>query len=59
MMFDLRNIFAVPKNFLKKLKIYCTCSEDIATSVTSGCELSIVAWPTVDPIGLGPKLLVN
>ena len=36
-----------------------TCSEDITTSVTSGCELSIVAWPTVDPIGLGPKLLVN
>jgi len=35
------------------------CPENIATSVTSGCELSIVAWSTVDPIGLGPKLLVN
>jgi len=28
------------------------CSEDIATAITSGCELSIIAWSTVDPIGL-------
>jgi hypothetical protein len=41
------------------LHLFHACSEDITTSVTSGCELSIIAWPTVDPIGLGPKLFVN
>jgi len=41
------------------LHLFHACSEDIAASVTSGCKLSIVAWPAVDPIGLGPKLLVN
>jgi len=35
------------------------CPKDIAASVTSGCELSIVAWSAIDPIGLGPELLVN
>jgi len=35
------------------------CSEDIATAITSGCELSIIAWSTVDPISFGPKLFVN
>ena len=36
-----------------------TCSEYIATSITTRGKLSIVARSTVDPIGFGTKLLVN
>jgi hypothetical protein len=36
-----------------------TGSEDIVASVASGGELSVVARPAVDAVGLGAELLVH
>jgi len=36
-----------------------SCSEYIATSITTRGKLSIIARPTVDPVGFGPKLFVD
>ena len=36
-----------------------TCSEYIATSITTCGKLSIIARSTVDPVGFGPKLFVD
>jgi hypothetical protein len=36
-----------------------TSSEDIIATVTSGCELGIVAGSAVNPVGLRPELLVD
>ena len=36
-----------------------TCPEDVPAAVAPGGELRVVAWPAVDTVGLGAKLLVH